>query len=99
MYQFDPTADRRIATLIGGTRVLFDDTPAPMVYTVAGQVSLVAPYGVQGKSFTRIVVEYNGVKSRPMAIPVSILFLLTILVVKVASKRRSKQAAVGDEGE
>ena len=65
------TADRRIATLIGGTRVLFDDTPAPMVYSVAGQMSLVVPYGVRDKSFTRVVVEYNGVKSRPTAIPVA----------------------------
>ncbi len=65
------TADRRIATLIGGTRVLFDDIPAPLVYTVGGQVSLVAPYEVQGKAFTRVVVEYNGVKSRPMLVPVT----------------------------
>lgn len=65
------TPDRRVATLIGATRVLFDDIPAPMVYTVAGQMSLVVPYAVQGKLFTRVVVEYNGVKSRPMAVPVS----------------------------
>lgn len=65
------TADRRIATLIGATRVLFDDIASPMVYTVNGQVSLVVPYEVQGKTFTRIVVEYNGVKSRPFAVPVT----------------------------
>ncbi len=65
------TADRRVATLIGATRVLFDDTPAPMVYTVAGQMSLVVPYAVRDKTFTRIVVEYNGVKSRPTVVPVA----------------------------
>ena len=65
------TPDRRVATLIGGTRVLFDDTPAPMVYTVMGQMSLVVPYAVQGKLFTRLVVEYNGVKSRPLAVPIA----------------------------
>ncbi len=65
------TPERRIATLIGGTRVLFDDIPAPMVYAVNGQVSLVAPYSIKGKSFTRIVVEYNGVKSRPVVAPVT----------------------------
>ena len=32
---------------------------------------IVVPYAVQGKAFTRISVEYNGVKSRPMAIPVT----------------------------
>ena len=65
------TADRRVATLIGATRVLFDDTPAPMVYTVAGQMSLAVPYAVRDKTFTRIVVEYNGVKSRPTVVPVA----------------------------
>ncbi|MEO5925400.1 MAG: hypothetical protein ABIR70_16385 [Bryobacteraceae bacterium] len=65
------TPDRRIATLIGATRVLFDDVPSPMVYTINGQVSLVVPYSVQGKALTRVVVEYNGVKSRPFAVPVT----------------------------
>jgi uncharacterized protein (TIGR03437 family) len=64
------TADRRIATLIGGTRVLFDDVPAPMVYAIKGQMSAVVPYGVQGKNSTRVVVEYNGVKTAPVEIPV-----------------------------
>jgi uncharacterized protein (TIGR03437 family) len=65
------TADRRISTLIGATRVLFDDVPSPMVYTINGQVSLVVPYAVQGKTLTRVVVEYNGVKSRPFGVPVA----------------------------
>ena len=29
------------------------------------------PYAVQGKPFTRLVVEYNGIKSRPIAIPIA----------------------------
>ena len=65
------TADRKISTLIGATRVLFDGTPAPMVYTVKGQASFTVPYALAGKSFTRVVVEYNGVSSRPMAFPVT----------------------------
>lgn len=65
------TADRHIATLVAGTRVLFDGTPAPIVYTVAGQVSVVVPYAVQNKAYTRIVVEYNGVRSRPTIVPVT----------------------------
>ena len=64
------TADRHIATLVAGTRVLFDDTPAPIVYTVAGQISVVVPYNVQDKAFTRVVVEAQGVKSRPLLVPV-----------------------------
>ncbi len=65
------TPERRIATLLGGTRVLFDNVPAPLVYTANGQVSLTVPYEVQGKQFTRVQVEYNGVKSRPTVLPVT----------------------------
>jgi uncharacterized protein (TIGR03437 family) len=64
------TSDRRISTLLAGTRVLFDDVPAPIVYTLNEQVSVAVPYEVQGKSYTRIVVEYNGVRSRPTTIAV-----------------------------
>ena len=65
------TADRHIDTLVAGTRVLFDGTPAPIVYTVAGQMSVVVPYNVQDKAFTRVVVESQGVKSRPVVAPVT----------------------------
>jgi uncharacterized protein (TIGR03437 family) len=65
------TPDRHIATLVAGTRVLFDNIPAPIVYTVAGQVSVVVPYGVQKKPFTRLVVEQDGVKSRPILVPIA----------------------------
>ncbi len=64
------TSERRIATLLAGTRVLFDDVAAPLVYVVRGQISAVVPYDVAGRAFTRIVVEFNGVRSRPVAIPV-----------------------------
>ncbi len=58
------TADQSaLTTALAGTRVLFDDTPAPMIYTSATQVSAIVPYSVAGKSSTKVAVEYNGVKS------------------------------------
>ncbi|MBI4877352.1 MAG: hypothetical protein HY822_22220 [Acidobacteria bacterium] len=54
-----------------GTRILFDDTPAPMVYTSAGQVSAVVPYSVAGKTSTVMTVEYKGVKSNAVQLPVA----------------------------
>ncbi len=48
---------------LAGTRVLFDDTPAPMIYTLAGVVSAVVPYNTEGKRSTKVVVEYQGRKS------------------------------------
>jgi uncharacterized protein (TIGR03437 family) len=60
-----------VATIAGGTRVLFDGTAAPMVYASAGQVSAVAPFGIQGRASTQVQVEYLGVLSAPVAIPVA----------------------------
>jgi len=65
------TPDRHIATLVAGTRVLFDGIPAPIVYTVSGQISVVVPYAIQNKPFTRIAVESNGIRSRAVVVPVT----------------------------
>jgi uncharacterized protein (TIGR03437 family) len=50
-------------TDVAGTRVLFDGAAAPLIYTTAGQVSAIVPYGVAGRVSTRIEVEYQGVRS------------------------------------
>jgi uncharacterized protein (TIGR03437 family) len=51
---------------LGGTQVLFDGVAAPMIYSVKGQVSAIAPYGLAGKNSTKVQVSYNGVTSDPM---------------------------------
>ena len=48
-----------VASETGETRVLFDGVAAPMIYAINGQVSCVVPYGVAGKTATRIAVEYR----------------------------------------
>ncbi len=50
--------DGRLPTSVGETRVLFDGTPAPMIYASAGQVSAIVPYSASGS--TRVQVEYQG---------------------------------------
>jgi uncharacterized protein (TIGR03437 family) len=50
-------------TLAGATRVLFDNTPAPIIYASATQTSVMVPYGVFGRTTTNIVVEFSGVPS------------------------------------
>jgi uncharacterized protein (TIGR03437 family) len=47
-------------TTTGGTQVLFDGVPSPMVYSEAGQVSAVVPYGVAGQTKTLVAVTYQG---------------------------------------
>jgi uncharacterized protein (TIGR03437 family) len=54
-------------TLVAATRVLFDGTPAPVLYASATQTSVMVPYGVNGRTSTSIVVEYSGVQSAPVS--------------------------------
>lgn len=64
-------ANNRLTTQLDGTRVLFDGTPAPMVYTSASQISAIVPYNVAGKSQVRVTVERLGVESEAVQVPVS----------------------------
>jgi uncharacterized protein (TIGR03437 family) len=54
----------------GSTRVFFDNMAAPIVYTVAGQVSAIVPHEVSKKAATEVVIEYQGVRSPPVTLPV-----------------------------
>jgi uncharacterized protein (TIGR03437 family) len=63
-------AGDRLTTKLGGTRVLFDGVAAPMIYSLAGQVSAIVPYGVAGKSASNVQVEYNGVLS--VSVPLTV---------------------------
>jgi uncharacterized protein (TIGR03437 family) len=56
-------ANNVFPTLVGNTRVLFDNVPAPILYVSAGQTSVMVPYGVNGRTSTSIVVEFSGVQS------------------------------------
>jgi uncharacterized protein (TIGR03437 family) len=61
-------ASGKIDTMLSGTRVLFDNVPAPMIYTSATQVSAVVPFAVAGKSTTSVRTEYNGVQGGTLGI-------------------------------
>ncbi len=60
-------ANGLLSTSVAGTRVLFDNTPAPIVNAQNGQVSAVVPYQVTGQT-TTVVVEYNGQRSSPVTL-------------------------------
>jgi uncharacterized protein (TIGR03437 family) len=67
LYQLNGAA---FPTSIAGTQVLFDGTAAPMIYARNGQVSAVAPIGLAGKTTTNVQVQYQGVASAAVAVPV-----------------------------
>ena len=60
-----------VDTTLGGTRVLFDGVPAPMIYAQAAQVSVVVPFGVAGQLSTQVQIEYQGVRSAPLTVGVA----------------------------
>ncbi len=61
--------DGRVATNTGGTQVLFDGLPAPILYTSSGQVAAVVPYEVDGHLGTQVQVVNGSVTSDTVALP------------------------------
>src|SRR5258705_2873788 len=49
----------RITKQLAGVQVTFDDDPAPLIYVVANQISAIVPFGVAGKTSTRIHVIHG----------------------------------------
>ena len=68
-----PYTNGQLPRSIGDTRVLFDGVAAPMIYSVAGQVSAIAPYGIDRNATgsTQVQVEYQGVATAPVSVPVA----------------------------
>jgi uncharacterized protein (TIGR03437 family) len=65
------TATGTVAASLGGTTALFNDVPAPLLYTSASQLSAIVPYEVDGQTQTSIQVEYQGIRSAPLIVPVA----------------------------
>ena len=65
-----PPKGGTVATTLGGTQVLFDSVPVPMLFTVTGQVNALAPFELSSKTSTVLQVVYNGATSAGMTLPV-----------------------------
>lgn len=66
------TADgQSLTTMLEGTRVLVDGTPAPLIYSLESVVSAVVPYNTESKRSVRVVVEYDGRRSQEYTMPVA----------------------------
>ena len=59
-----------LATTLAGARILFNGAPAPLVYVSEKQSSAIVPYGVAADSSVNVEVEYRGVRSNIVAMPV-----------------------------
>ena len=61
--------DGIIGSELAGTRVFFNDLPAPILYTQSGQVNAVVPFGIAGPSPVTVRVEYRGSASNTFPAP------------------------------
>lgn len=64
-------ADGRVSSSLGGTQILFDGVPAPLLYTSSNQLAAIVPYEVDGKAGTQVQVLNNGTTSDTVAMPVT----------------------------
>ncbi len=60
-----------VAVSSGGTRVLINGTPAPIIYSLESQVSAIVPFATQTDVPAQVVVEYNGEQSLGEAVSIS----------------------------
>jgi uncharacterized protein (TIGR03437 family) len=60
----------RLATTLAETRVLFNGIPAPLLYVFSRQISTIVPYAVAGRLSVEVQVEYRGVRSDIVTMPV-----------------------------
>src|SRR5262249_16769349 len=60
-----------VATNLGGTQVLFDGRPAPLLYATNGQLAAIVPYAVDGRPGTQVQVRNGAEASESGALPVT----------------------------
>ena len=61
----------QMGTLLGGSRVLFDGVPAPLISVQARQVNAVVPYEVAGKTRSVVQIEFQGKTSAGVTVPLT----------------------------
>jgi uncharacterized protein (TIGR03437 family) len=70
MGQYD--ANGRLASSLAGVQVLFDGVPAPIVFALASQTAVLAPFEIAGKSSTTITYSYQSIPSNAVTLPVAL---------------------------
>jgi len=60
-----------VSTSMAGVRILFDGVPAPLWYVSATQSAAAVPYLGGFNSTRNVPVEYQGVHSAALAVPIS----------------------------
>ena len=67
---FQVAADGSLPVELGGVQVLFDGTPAPLLYVQSQQINAFAPFTLAGQSTTTVQVIYQGETIGSLTAPV-----------------------------
>jgi uncharacterized protein (TIGR03437 family) len=60
----------RVPAILSDTRVLFNGMAAPLLYASGAQTTAVAPQGIRDSAAVSVQVEYKGVPSKAVVLPV-----------------------------
>jgi uncharacterized protein (TIGR03437 family) len=89
------SSDGHLPTSLSGARILFDGEPAPLIYVSETQSSAIVPFGVAGKTSVNVQVEYNGVLSSAVNLPV---FESRLGIFTFNSSGAGQAAVVNEDG-
>jgi uncharacterized protein (TIGR03437 family) len=67
---YQPEADGDVPSSLAGVQVLFDGSPAPVLYAQSQQVNAIAPGVFKDQTVTFVTVTYNGQQFGAMELPV-----------------------------
>ena len=67
--QLDPQG--RISTALSGVQALFDGNAAPLIYVSATQIAAMVPFGLSGRTTTKVQIVYQGLASTPVSLQVA----------------------------
>jgi len=59
------------STLLDGTSVLFDGTPAPLLYAAPNQINAITPYNINNKAPTELQITQRGPTIADLQLPVA----------------------------
>lgn len=64
------SSDAPLPQVLGATRVLFNGVPGALMYVSDRQTTAIVPYGIADAANVDVRVEYRGVSSNPVRLPV-----------------------------
>ncbi len=62
---YQPDAQGKVPTQLGGVQVLFDGMPVPILYAQSQQINAIAPVGLTVNGTTQVTVTYNNQQFGP----------------------------------